>query len=167
MTQPTLGIAGAAVRSLTFAVQVIDPVLVFEVHGLPVTQGSKRLVTTKRGRTLLIEDRAATLRPWRESVASCAQQAVMVARQAGYDPPFDGPIFLGIEFRLPRPASRPKRDQFPDRKPDLDKLRRAVGDALKGTAYVDDSRIVRAWDAKDYGLPGARITVARLYQGQR
>lgn len=45
-------------------------------------------------------------------------------------PPMQGPIMVEVWFYMPRPKSTPKKKQFPDTKPDIDNLEKAVLDAL-------------------------------------
>jgi Holliday junction resolvase RusA-like endonuclease len=67
------------------------------------------------------------------------QQCRQAARDAGAEV-WTGPIGLRIVFGLHAPIDR--RHGYPKR-PDLDKLVRAVMDALTGTCYTDDSQVVR------------------------
>ena len=64
-----------------------------------------------------------------------------------------------VKFRLQRPAS--VRRQYPSVMPDLDKLIRSTGDALKTAGvYTDDSRVVGITAVKVYAdTPGADIIV--------
>jgi len=104
-------------------------VLEIKVIGTPAPQGSKRHV----GRGILIES-SAKVKPWREAV-------VWAARESGGKVP--GPVVVDLTFTLQRPKSRPKRDIWPDRKPDLDKLTRSTLDALTTAGAIeDDARVV-------------------------
>lgn len=79
--------------------------------------------------------------------------------------PIDAPVDLTVTFYLPRPRSAPRRVLFPATKPDLDKLTRAVGDALKGIAYTEDSRIVDLHIRKRFAIaspPRAEILVREV-----
>lgn len=58
------------------------------------------------------------------------------------------------EYLLARP--------WPSSKPDLDKLIRAIGDALTGTVLQDDSRIVAVQAWKEYGVPGVEGIVVKV-----
>jgi crossover junction endodeoxyribonuclease RusA len=77
------------------------------------------------------------LRPWRATVAAAVKAAV------GDRMPFpDGPVTVTLEFVMPRPVSTPKRSTPPAiRRPDIDKLARAVLDGITGTAIFDDSQV--------------------------
>lgn len=136
----------------------------FFVPGEPITEGSMR--TFKSGqRVVVTHDRGPELDAWRTRVKRAAQDA---AREAGWEPRYDGPVAVTAVFLLPRPKSAKGR-LLPHVKPDLDKLIRAVGDALapykQPGVLKDDSRIV-TWNAsKHYAIPykpGAFITVARV-----
>lgn len=61
----------------------------------------------------------------------------------------DGPVSVSATFYLARQTSRP-HEIYPDRKPDLDKLCRALGDALEGVILTQDSRIIRWYARKLY-----------------
>ena len=135
----------------------------FEVRGLPVPQGSARGFVVK-GRAIITSDNVG-LRGWRGLVADIAQR---------HAPPelWHGPVSVSLEFWLPQPRSRPttvgrgkkKRSVriWPDRKPDLDKLVRAVIDSLTNVVFVDDSQVVRIYATKDYGTPGVDVLVERI-----
>jgi Holliday junction resolvase RusA-like endonuclease len=131
----------------------------FDVAGLPVPQGSKRLVNRNTTYAHIIDDNDKTLVPWRAAVTHEANLATALS----------GGIFskktairLVITFVLPRPASAPKR-RFPITRPDLDKLTRAVKDSLTKVAYYDDSQVVELHCIKRFprGEPwyGAHIAV--------
>lgn len=104
----------------------------FHVPGKPAPQGSKRHV----GRGILVES-SKEVGPWRERVALVAHNAM--AGRALYA----GALAVELHFVLPRPKSAPKRSTPPAvKRPDADKLARAVGDALSGVCYVDDAQVV-------------------------
>lgn len=122
------------------------------IPGRPAPQGSKRHVGGGR----LIES-SKHVAPWRTAVAWHAAQV--------YDgAPLAGPVVLRLEFVMPRPTSTPKRSTPPAiRKPDLDKLIRAVDDALSGVVWRDDSLVVDLHATKRLAeldeQPGMRIRV--------
>lgn len=117
----------------------------FGVSGVPVSQGS--MVALRNGH--LRHSKGAALTRWRALVFKAAYEA---ARGLNVDVPLDGPVRLRLVFVLPRP----KRPRFwvPAVKPDLDKLVRAVGDALcpsSGPRVLrEDSRIVHVDAHKVY-----------------
>jgi crossover junction endodeoxyribonuclease RusA len=112
--------------------------LYFTAYGIPRPQGSKRHV----GRGILIE--ASDVKPWRRSIA----EAVSLAFEAsGDDSQFTEAVVVTATFYLPKPKT--VKRLLPSVAPDLDKLQRALGDALSidSPALTDDSLIVR-WHAK-------------------
>lgn len=122
------------------------------VPGRPAPQGSKRHV----GNGILVESSKAVA-PWRTTVAWHASQVY-----AG--PVLTGALAVDIEFVMPRPASCPKRSTpAATKRPDLDKLARAVLDALSGLVWHDDSLITDLHPTKRLAeigeQSGAHITV--------
>lgn len=126
----------------------------FQVHGLPIAQGSTRswLVNGKP----VITSSAKGLATWRRLVADVAQRFAP-------EEPWRGPVGVELHFGLPKPKSAPKRRRvWPDKRPDLDKLTRAVLDALTYVVFADDSQVVKIDASKDYGAPGVVIDVRRI-----
>lgn len=129
------------------------------VPGAPVPQGSKSYKGKNRaGRAILVES-AIGLHPWRERIA-------WAAHEYGWRPA-DGPFAVDCEFVLPRPVRTPKSRTPPAiKKPDGDKLLRAVLDALTGVAWVDDSQVTDARARKRLAEldapPGVYIAITRL-----
>lgn len=123
------------------------------IPGRPAPQGSKRHV----GNGIMVESSKA-LAPWRTTVAWHLAQAHRAA-------PLDGPLFVVLEFVMPRPAACPKRSTPPAvKRPDLDKLIRGCLDAGSAVVWRDDSQIVRLDARKRIARldeqPGAWIRVA-------
>ena len=84
--------------------------------------------------------------------------------QSAADPfPLDGPLAIRVRFYLPRPPSRRKAELWPDRKPDLDNLLKALWDGLSlARVFVGDSRIVRVEAEKLYGEAKTEVQVAQV-----
>lgn len=125
------------------------------VPGIPAPQGSKSFRGMRNGRGILVESSRA-VGPWRERVA-------LAAHAHGWTPG-TGPVCVHLEFIRPRPASTPKsRTPAAVKKPDLDKLVRAILDALTGIAYADDSQVTEIYASKRLAeigeAPGVRITI--------
>ena len=133
----------------------------FFVPGKPVGQGSKRYL----GKGVLVET-AKGLKAWRTDIRSTAMQY--------FPAPIEGPVTLCLTFSYNRPKSHRNaagglRKGYCVEKvsaPDLDKLARAVGDALTGVAYRDDAQIICLRLMKGYDLPivpngeGVHITIS-------
>lgn len=88
------------------------------------------------------------LAAWRASAAHAARSAL--AR-----PLARGPVSVHLDFVMPRPQ-RPGSPNPPANKRtgDVDKLARAVLDALTGTWVVDDSDVVHLTTTKAVARPG-------------
>ena len=131
--------------------------ITFTVLGRPETQGSVKAFMIA-GKPRLTSDNKK-MKPWRQQVGWSALEA-----RGGAEMAMRGvPIVLGVTFYLARPKSLPKRELWPTRKPDTDKLVRAILDSLTGVLYEDDSAVVEICARKVYGLPErAEITVEAL-----
>jgi crossover junction endodeoxyribonuclease RusA len=113
------------------------------VEGIPVPQGSFRHVGNGR-----IISANPKLNTWRDTIAT--QIATQTAHRL-----IEAPIRLQLVFTLPRPKSVPiGRRATPTTKPDLDKLTRAVMDAISLERYCqvikDDSLVTDLHAAKRY-----------------
>ena len=137
----------------------------FFVPGEPITEGSTRAFASGQ-RVVVTHDRGPELDQWRLRVARAAKAA---AEAAYWEPRYDGPVEVWTEFRLPRPKSVPKSRKHAQTKPDLDKLQRAIGDALspykRPGVIRDDSRIVEWHAIKRYAddahPAGATVRVSK------
>ena len=135
------------------------------VEGHPEHQGN--LVPIGRGRPGVRDKNAKHLHPWRDHVA-------LRVREAYGGHPLDQPLELDVTFYFDRPAShygsgrnatqlkRSAPAVYRTTRPDIDKLLRAILDALTGVVWSDDSRVVQAKASKRWndGRPeGATIIV--------
>ena len=129
--------------------------LTFHVVGVAAAQGSKKYV----GHGRMVESSKA-VGPWRESVRAAALAAM------GDDwTPLDGPLHVAIAFHLPRPKGhygtgrnagvvKPSAPRYPAGKPDIDKLTRAILDAVTSAgAWRDDSQVVQLRANKVWSEP--------------
>lgn len=157
--------------------------LTFSVHGLPQTKGSARALPSvhtmrifKSGRPLVLHGykqlAAATivtdvnkdLRAWSTSVnkaAWCAMQDLPAAERK----PVAGPIAIRLDFRLARPKKL-RGQPWHITRPDLDKLARAVKDALTDVVWQDDGQVVELVTTKGYARleeqPGVVVDVMTI-----
>ena len=117
----------------------------FFVSGKCEAQGSMRAFNNR-----LVHNKSKELNAWRNSVAQAAKIAkVELSLQ---------PISLTLTFTLAKPKS--VKRALPTVPPDLDKLIRAIGDALTGIAWKDDSQITTICATKVYGdTPGVKISI--------
>lgn len=124
------------------------------VIGDPASQGSHAIMNGR-----IVQVNSKKHKAWRTAIVHEA----IANLPAGWEP-LDEPVELIVNFYMPRPAS--VKRPVPSVAPDLDKLVRAVGDALAiAGVYTDDSRIVRISARKLYAQgiePGASISVRTL-----
>lgn len=128
----------------------------FFVQGIPAPQGSKRAF--RRGtRTVLVES-SKKLPLWREQVQDRALE---------HCEPLSGPVRVELEFVMPRTkAMRDKPAPPHTKRPDIDKLARAVLDGLTGPAFDDDSQVTELTVTKRRAMPGEETGVAVVIEGE-
>ena len=127
--------------------------LAFDVPGVPAPKGSLRAFS--RGKHVaLVWNNADKVRPWMSSIS-------LAARDAGATP-VEGPVSVGVTFRLPRPKGhygakglKASAPLWPAKKPDVDKLVRALFDALKNVVWRDDAQVADVRARKFYEGPPA------------
>ncbi|HEV8421202.1 MAG TPA: RusA family crossover junction endodeoxyribonuclease [Actinomycetota bacterium] len=128
------------------------PAFGFTVYGVAATKGSKRAFPVRKGGTLtgrsvVVDDSRPALRTWTAQVTAVIEE---LASADGWKL-VEGPLEVRVTFYLPKPKSAPKsRRTWPARKPDLDKLLRALLDPMTGVLFRDDAQIVRLDAAKRY-----------------
>lgn len=108
-------------------------VLTIFIPGHAAPQGSKRHVGGGR----MVES-STKVKPWRSDIRS-----MLMDDDGQPKARFDEAVHVKCEFVLPRPMSTPKRTT-PEavKKPDLDKLQRAVFDAIGSAGcWRDDSQV--------------------------
>lgn len=147
-----------------------SPTLTFRAFGTPVTQGSMS-ARVVNGRTIVYHQRDAQLQSWRADVAEAAFLALHLA---GWERNMPTLVRLDMRFLFRRPDSHYTaaggiRAHAKAAAPgaDLDKLVRAVLDALSGVLYDDDRRVVELSATKEWARsePGAIINAERFANG--
>lgn len=129
------------------------------VPGYPITQGSGKAILLRDPKrsnrrcgcvARYVPANAQKLTKWRRMVRVAATTHRPVVQR-------DCAIWLVLRFYLPEIK---EVRLLPYKQPDLDKLERAVLDALTGVVYEDDGQVTRIDSAKRYGRkPGVMITV--------
>jgi len=125
----------------------------FTVIGVAQPQGSARAyvpfkwakLAVRKGqspRPLVVHDNPK-VKHWRDQIAREAYPVVNGT-------PFSGAVVLTVTFTLPRPKRHANKCRHHVTRPDLDKLVRAVGDALSGVVFRDDGQIVDVRASKAY-----------------
>ena len=131
----------------------------FFVTGEPKSKGSKNAFVVK-GRAIITEGKQSKL--WERTVKAALSTMNLTT--------LHGPVEVEMVFYLPRPASHApapkskdiwKRHPVPQQKPDIDKLTRAVFDAMTKIVYEDDARVISLVVKKRYAetSPGVQIRV--------
>lgn len=123
----------------------------FTVYGAAQPKGSARAFMPKGARFPIVTADNPKSKPWQQLVAEGASRALATA--GGEQ--FLGPVTLTVTFWLPRPKSIPKRVYAHLKKPDLDKLLRAVKDALTKVVWQDDAQVVHVVATKQYAESGS------------
>lgn len=130
----------------------------FRIYGNPSPKGS--WTRMPNGATLPAGTTASRKRynDWRHDVRAAALEAM------GNENPTDLPVKLMVQFDLQYPATTIRKWQWGwwphTKQPDVDKLLRAVMDALTGIVWLDDSQVTFAYLTKVYawnGKPGAHV----------
>lgn len=117
------------------------PLHSFFVHGIPQPQGSARAFV--RNGKPIITTTNKNLHDWRRLIADAAQEHAQLHTQA---------VMIRATFLLPKPKSAPKtKPIFCTKRPDIDKLLRALLDSFTGVFYKDDSQVVHVDVQKSYG----------------
>lgn len=143
-------------------------ILKINVRGLPHPQGSLKAFKRKDGG--IATTYPAGVYQWRSQVQQAAAEASL-----GMDP-IKGPIQLNLGFDLPRIKGhfgtgrnaehiKPSAPEWPIVSPDLDKLIRAISDALTDAGvWKDDAQVVIINAAKRYTTtpPGVLIQIQEL-----
>lgn len=127
--------------------------LCFTVFGVAQSMGSKRAYTPKGWSRPIITDSNRSLKSWQQLVREAAAVAILAL------PPADRTLLqhgvrVTVACYLPRPKALPKRRTAHTTAPDLDKLVRALGDALTRVVYHDDAQICEWVAMKRYAAIG-------------
>lgn len=145
----------------------------FFAAGKPEPQGSKKAfvmkiegrpgTSAKDYRAIIVDDNPEG-KKWKKIVAT-------TARMVHTGAPITGPLQIDITFTVERPQGhfgtgknagnvKGSAPEFPEVRPDVLKLARAVEDSLTGLIYEDDAQIVAEHIFKVYGpKPGALVEV--------
>lgn len=137
--------------------------IAFTVIGHAEPQGSTKAFNVPGKRYPVVTSDNPNLKDWRHLVAYTAQQHA----RGG---PMYGGVHVTLAFALRRPKSLPKSTRQHLKKPDIDKLARAILDALTGILFHDDSEVVRLEVTKRYAAldaaPGVAITITSCAEAE-
>jgi crossover junction endodeoxyribonuclease RusA len=153
------------------------------VPGRAVPQGSKTAFVSKSTGRPIVVDKDVRLPQWRMKVTAAAiEQQAEAMHTMRMTFPLTGPIGVKVVFVMERPklhylpvnskrtelALRPQAPRYPDTMPDIDKLLRAIFDALTDAqVWKDDGQAVWVQTSKQYADtwpegPGVHITLGRM-----
>lgn len=115
----------------------------FHVLGIPIPQGSQVYSTTKNGRAYGRYVNHQHLMAWRESVAQAAWRNTSGEQ-------FQGPVEVKILAYFDRPKAhytskdllKPTAARYVTKKPDLDKVARAINDALEASVLMEGDETI-------------------------
>lgn len=149
------------------------------VDGTPVPQGSKRAWFNQKSKTVVMREQAGErLTSWRAEIVGIVRQ---LRADIGLFEREEGPMSVGLTFYQARPIGhygsgrnahliKDSAPVYPIKPPDIDKLTRAVLDALTiAGVWVDDSQVVASTQRKRYadrftGTTGVHISVGRIFE---
>lgn len=123
------------------------------VAGEPAPQGSKNAY--KRGTAVVMVESNKRLPQWRKSLVDALQARL------GIEPPFPTGVTVDATFYLTKAKTNKKAQ--PTQKPDLDKLARALGDALTISGVLKDDSYIIEWRLRklfaEFEQPGVEIKI--------
>lgn len=127
--------------------------IAYTVSGHPAPQGSKRHVGNGR----LIEA-SKRLKPWRDEVIKATEKMAETIDE------LEGPLYIRLEFRVPRPKTVKRDYPITRSSGDLDKLVRGVLDGVdQGGLVSDDSQFIDIRASKRYSVdPGVTIYIDKI-----
>jgi crossover junction endodeoxyribonuclease RusA len=123
-------------------------------HGNPAAQGSKKHVGNGR-----MVEMSKKLPGWRQEVQFAARLAAGPAWL-----PINAAVSITGEIRLRKPNTT-KYPDAPAGAPDLDKLQRAIGDALTLSRVITDDARITHWNIRKVwaeNVPGMDITIQEI-----
>lgn len=131
----------------------------FFVEGEARPKGSARAFMPKNARFPVVTNDNPKTKQWEQAIREAASRA-------GAQGDYVGPVYVRVLFLFARPkgdytsagAVKASAPTTHTKKPDLDKLARALLDGLRGACYVDDSQVIEITCSKRY---------ARFTQGER
>ncbi|KKN39265.1 hypothetical protein LCGC14_0745480 [marine sediment metagenome] len=130
----------------------------FLVRGIPAPKGSVTAFKTGDGRPFVTTQKTKGLKEWQTAVG-------FVMQSEWQGEPLRGAVAVALSFRMLRPKSARKSDYYMAKRPDIDKLVRAVLDGMTGIVFIDDGQVAQLTAIKHYESgtgPGVYIEVSSL-----
>jgi Holliday junction resolvase RusA-like endonuclease len=139
----------------------------FFVAGDPQPKGSTRSFYVKKIERVVTTTTNKNTKQWQLRIATEAQRANESRSVSFFKPDKDCGYEVEAMFLFTRPKSLPKKVRTNTKRPDLDKLVRALLDGLADILLPDDSQVTSIRAAKRYiepgETPGAEIKVRRSH----
>ena len=145
---------------------------VITVLGIPRPAGSRRAFINKHSGKAMLAPACGEQKNWQQQVASVAENVWAkdrAERSSLWRPVFnEGPVAMRVDFYFSRPKNHWRsngtlkasaENLWVPKAPDLDKLARAVCDALTGIVWRDDAQVAHIVLNKWWGQPRAEIYV--------
>jgi len=125
--------------------------LCFTVYGTAQPKGNMRALQLRGMKFPIVTDSNRNVKSWSQLVAEGASHALQQLPQHERELLPLG-VRVSLFFYLPRPKKHSKRGVFVPHcvAPDIDKLERAVLDALSGVVYHDDRQVTEVVKGKYY-----------------
>ncbi len=143
-----------------------DNLIHFFVGGEPQPKGSTRAFYVKKLDRVVTTNSNRNTKQWQLRIAMEAQRANECRKVSFYSPDKCYGYEVDAVFVFQRPKSLPKQLRLNTKRPDLDKLLRAVLDGLANIIIPDDAQVISISSKKRYGdgaeMPGAEICVRRV-----
>jgi Holliday junction resolvase RusA-like endonuclease len=142
-------------------------VLCIDVPGVPRPKGSKRILHNRQRNYVFVVESCRELDLWIDRIVIAARNQAVRARWSTVH----GPVRVELDFAMPEPKHKPKTRTRPSVQPDIDKLVRAVFDALTAARiWKDDAQVVEFTAALYYPTdtrsplttPGVRIRIGTV-----
>lgn len=128
-------------------------ILAFTVYGVALPKGNlkPRIATNARGMHFpIVTESNKGVKSWQQLVKQGASEALNRVDELERRLLTEA-VRVSATFVLPRPKSLARKVSAHTKAPDLDKLARAICDALTGVVYRDDNQVCELVIAKRYG----------------
>jgi crossover junction endodeoxyribonuclease RusA len=138
--------------------------LTFRVYGVALPKGNMKPFLKKGMKFPIVTESNRNVRSWQQLIAEGASHALLEAPEDARALLAFG-VRVSVAFYLPRPKKYGKRGVFVAhcKAPDVDKLARAVLDALSNVAYHDDAQVTELIAGKYYtAIEGASFVEVRV-----
>lgn len=139
----------------------------FFVAGEPQPKGSTHSFYVKKLNRVVTTSTNRNLKQWQIRIATEAQRINEGREVSFYDPDKKCGYKVEVHFLFCKPKSAPKKIRLNTKRPDLDKLVRAVLDGLADILIPDDSQVLSIMATKRYiegnETPGVQVILKKIH----